>query len=141
MRCLFLLCLIIMGLTKAGAQTNEQAKEFKWVLTKDLSTLNLKANDVQVEYDLVLMPNANLTIACGFPKPGMILMAGDSIGHASWADFVVKTAEDVYITDINKGVIMKSPNGKCWRMTITDQGTSEIKSIECPTTSYYVRPE
>lgn len=42
------------------------------------------------------------------------------------------TDGDVYIEDINKGIIMKSPNGNCWRQTINDDGTIKITSINCP---------
>lgn len=39
---------------------------------------------------------------------------------------------DIYIEDINKGVIMKSPDGKCWRMTINNDGTVKTTAISCP---------
>lgn len=39
---------------------------------------------------------------------------------------------DVYIENVNSGVIMKSPNGKCWRMTVSDGGTPEFTAIPCP---------
>jgi hypothetical protein len=39
---------------------------------------------------------------------------------------------DIYIEDINNGVIMKSPNGNCWRQTINDDGTMKITAITCP---------
>lgn len=39
---------------------------------------------------------------------------------------------DVYIDDISKGVIMKSPNGGCWRMTVSDSGQPVFTSITCP---------
>lgn len=39
---------------------------------------------------------------------------------------------DVYIEDINKGVIMKSPNGQCWRMTVSDAGEPVFNSVACP---------
>lgn len=39
---------------------------------------------------------------------------------------------DIYIEDINKGVIMKSPNGQCWRMTVSDSGQSVFTSVICP---------
>lgn len=39
---------------------------------------------------------------------------------------------DIYIEDINNGVIMKSPNGGCWRMTINDDGSIQTTSITCP---------
>lgn len=39
---------------------------------------------------------------------------------------------DVYIQDINNGVIMKSPNGSCWRMTVNDDGSFKSTLITCP---------
>jgi len=43
----------------------------------------------------------------------------------------VKTG-DVYIENIGSGVIMKSPNGNCWRMTVSDAGLPVVTSIPCP---------
>jgi hypothetical protein len=39
------------------------------------------------------------------------------IGTAAPAARLQVADGDVYIEDINNGVIMKSPNGNCWRMT------------------------
>ncbi len=39
---------------------------------------------------------------------------------------------DVYIDQIGSGVIMKSPNGQCWRLTVDDSGNPSFASISCP---------
>lgn len=39
---------------------------------------------------------------------------------------------DVFISDINRGVIMKSTNGNCWRVTVDDTGTLVTTQITCP---------
>ena len=39
---------------------------------------------------------------------------------------------DVYIDQIDSGVIMKSPNGQCWRMTVSNAGQPVFTSITCP---------
>ncbi len=39
---------------------------------------------------------------------------------------------DIYIEDINHGIIMKSPNGQCWRGTVTDDGTMQFTPVNCP---------
>lgn len=39
---------------------------------------------------------------------------------------------DIYIEDINKGVIMKSPSGDCWRMSVSDAGEAVFTAIDCP---------
>ena len=39
---------------------------------------------------------------------------------------------DIYIDQIGSGVIMKSPNGQCWRMTVNDAGAPVFTAITCP---------
>ncbi|MFT3680457.1 MAG: IPT/TIG domain-containing protein [Ferruginibacter sp.] len=39
---------------------------------------------------------------------------------------------DVYITDVGSGIIMKSPNGNCWRVTIDNNGNLVRTQITCP---------
>lgn len=39
---------------------------------------------------------------------------------------------DIYITDIGSGVIMKSPDGTCYRGTFANGGTWDIQAITCP---------
>lgn len=41
-------------------------------------------------------------------------------------------AGDVYIQDVNQGVIMKSPDGNCWRMTVSNAGAPVLTKINCP---------
>lgn len=39
---------------------------------------------------------------------------------------------DVFIENAQYGIIMKSLNGKCWRITINDKGEFVKKKINCP---------
>lgn len=39
---------------------------------------------------------------------------------------------DIYISDIDKGIIMKSPDGNCWRGTLDNSGQLGFTSIDCP---------
>jgi|GEM_PF-3572379 len=39
---------------------------------------------------------------------------------------------DIYLEDVNSGVIMKSPNGACWRLSIDDEGGTTVEAITCP---------
>jgi len=39
---------------------------------------------------------------------------------------------DVYIQDVNSGVIMPSPDGNCWRLNVGNGGTLSITPITCP---------
>ncbi len=42
------------------------------------------------------------------------------------------TGGDVNILDMGSGIIMKSPNGQCWRVTIDNSGNLVRTSITCP---------
>lgn len=39
---------------------------------------------------------------------------------------------DVYIQNATNGVIMKSPDGSCWRMTVSNAGAPVFNKIACP---------
>ncbi len=42
------------------------------------------------------------------------------------------TSGDVYVDDSTKGIILKSPDGNCWRVTIDNSGNFVRTSITCP---------
>jgi hypothetical protein len=46
-------------------------------------------------------------------------------------NIIVKTG-DVLIENVSSGVIMKSPNGQCWRMTVSNSGTPVFSVVPCP---------
>jgi hypothetical protein len=39
---------------------------------------------------------------------------------------------DINVVDVGKGVIMKSPNGSCWRLTVSNSGQPVFTSVTCP---------
>jgi hypothetical protein len=39
---------------------------------------------------------------------------------------------DIYISDIDQGIIMKSPDGQCWRGPIDNTGTLNFAPVKCP---------
>ncbi len=39
---------------------------------------------------------------------------------------------DIYLEDVNAGVIMKSPNGNCWKLTVDNSGNPVFTTITCP---------
>lgn len=68
------------------------------------------------------------------PDPVMVFDPNGSIGLGTLAPksrFHVNKG-DIYIEEATSGVIMTSPNGQCWRMTVTDMGTPEFTAIDCP---------
>ncbi len=56
-----------------------------------------------------------------------------SVGsHTPYAKLQVSNG-DIYIRDINKGIIMKSPDGNCWRGTLDNDGKLIFELMEmCP---------
>jgi hypothetical protein len=54
------------------------------------------------------------------------------IGTATPQTPLQVSSGDVYIENIGSGVIMKSPNGNCWRMTVDNSGNPVFTVITCP---------
>lgn len=52
-------------------------------------------------------------------------------GTAAGKDFVFHQG-DIFLDDIQSGIIMKSPNGQCWRGILTDQGNLTFAPVACP---------
>ncbi len=44
----------------------------------------------------------------------------------------IRAESDFYQTVVGKGVIIKSPNGNCWRITVSNTGTLTTSAITCP---------
>ena len=42
------------------------------------------------------------------------------------------TNNDIYISELGKGIIMKSSNGNCWRVTVDNNGNFVSAPITCP---------
>ena len=65
-----------------------------------------------------------------------ILHTGDvGIGTQEPAAKLQIADGDIYISDINKGIIMKSPDGQCWRGTLDNSGVLNFVLINCPSLS------
>lgn len=64
---------------------------------------------------MIITPSGNIGIGAPAPVAKLQVAAGD-----------------VYIQDVNKGVIMKSPDGSCWRMTVSNAGAPVLTKITCP---------
>ena len=61
--------------------------------------------------------NQNGNVGIGTDKPESKLHVADG---------------DIYIEDISKGIIMKSPNGQCWRGIVDNSGNLKFSKIDCP---------
>jgi hypothetical protein len=82
--------------------------------------------------------NSNMRFLLGgFPiqqHQKMIITSTGNLGVGAYSpDARVQVkGGDVYLEDIGTGVIMKSPNGSCWRLTVTDAGAPNFESVDCP---------
>lgn len=55
------------------------------------------------------------------------------MGHSNTPKSKIEVASgDVYVSDPTRGIILKSPNGGCWRVTIDNTGNFVRTSIACP---------
>lgn len=54
------------------------------------------------------------------------------IGTTTPAAKLEITDGDIYINDTNKGIIMKSPNGQCWRCQPDNNGQLVVTAAACP---------
>ncbi len=61
--------------------------------------------DTRINFNLFLANNGNIGIGTGEPKAKLQVTEGD-----------------IFIENIDRGIIMKSPDGKCWRGTLSNQG-------------------
>ncbi len=39
---------------------------------------------------------------------------------------------DIYINEIGRGIILRSPDGQCWRLTPDNNGSPRFTAVECP---------
>jgi hypothetical protein len=60
-------------------------------------------------------PSGNVGIGVELPRAKIHIQSGD-----------------IYLEDATKGVIMKSPDGSCWRMTVSNSGAPVFTKIACP---------
>jgi hypothetical protein len=54
------------------------------------------------------------------------------IGQAAPVSKLQVKDGDVFVETIGAGVILKSPDGKCWKLTVTNDGTVQAVSVTCP---------
>jgi murein DD-endopeptidase MepM/ murein hydrolase activator NlpD len=54
------------------------------------------------------------------------------IGNSFPGSKLEVTGGDIYLKNTNSGVIIRSANGKCWRITVNNTGTLSSVSVRCP---------
>jgi hypothetical protein len=94
------------------------------------SDSGFKFPDGTVQTTAAMMPDTNYWKYDGssvFYKEGSI-----GIGTEKPRAKVEVADGDIYISDINRGIIMKSPDGQCWRGTVDNFGNLVFAMVDCP---------
>ncbi|MBX2815084.1 MAG: hypothetical protein KTR24_03770 [Saprospiraceae bacterium] len=81
----------------------------------------------------------------GSIRRGESILIGDVHGNIGIGDFEQERSAvsnpkaklhikdgDIYLEDVSSGVIMKSEDGNCWRMTIDNSGQISVNQVICP---------
>ncbi|MDO9511681.1 MAG: T9SS type A sorting domain-containing protein [Bacteroidales bacterium] len=82
------------------------------------------------------------SLMIGFNSTKPTFFVGDSPSSTSTGNVGIGTSEpaaklqiaegDIYIEDINRGIIMKSPNGNCWKGSMSNEGMLVFVQHTCP---------
>ncbi len=84
----------------------------------------IKFNDNYNHHTLTILNNGYIGFGTDKPKARIHLEDGD-----------------IYLSDIQSGIIMKSPDGQCWRGRLNEQGVLVFTSIDCPDEEASSQPE
>ncbi len=97
------------------------------VFTTSGRGIALAANHGQIRFYTNINPDNSYSEKMRITEDGNI-----GIGTTAPAARVEIEDGDIYISSINKGVIMTSPDGQCWRGTINNSGVLEFSPVTCP---------
>jgi len=75
----------------------------------------IKFNDNHNHHSLTILNNGNIGFGTAEPKVRVHIEDGD-----------------IYLHDIQSGIIMRSPSGQCWRGKLNDQGMLAFEQTTCP---------
>lgn len=93
--------------------------------------------------DKLIISNDTYTLTGASPSIGnrimtMKLTGEVGIGTSEPVSRLQIADGDIYISDIDRGIIMKSPDGQCWRGTLDNNGSLKFSLINCPDFSVVV---
>ena len=104
----------------------------------DLGYLTTNGSNGLMLFSTTTGLNSKIRFAVGLnvnnaPLTQMTLnQSGLGLGTESPKSKIEVANGDVYVSDPSKGIILKSPNGNCWRVTIDNSGNMIRNAISCP---------
>lgn len=118
----------------------------------EVSIWDIELTAAQIQFYMAICPTGNETGLKGYwdLDEGMGGTANDGTNNNNdgilmngvlWSSDVPVTCiqpvvkvdnADFYIKTLTKGIIMKSPDGQCWKMTINNSGTIAAVAVTCP---------
>ena len=72
------------------------------------------------------------------PTMRMVVMNAGNVGIGNFNAYANPLARlhiqdgDIYLQNPSTGIIMKSPNGQCWRLSVSNTGQPSFSLITCP---------
>jgi len=112
------------GRVAIGNMTDPQAKLHIYSDEGENATLFLQPTNWGVEN--------NAEIWLGNQNHGLSANVTEGMVYNTEVNHVFKGG-DIYIEDIDQGIIMKSPDGRCWRGTLNNDGLLNFAELEsCP---------
>jgi hypothetical protein len=115
---------------------NTSTVNFRWAMVSGGSANNISNEGVGIgnfgiaRYDAAFLNTTFPIIISKEDKVGIGMKNGGTNNQPK-SQVHVKDG-DVYIDNAAAGVIMKSPNGGCWRITVSNTGTPVFTAITCP---------
>lgn len=88
-----------------------------------------------------LKNNKPYSLMVGFKSDIPTFFVGPSSGAGTTGNVGIGTSDpiakvqikdgDIFIEDINRGIVMKSPDGNCWRGTVDNNGALQFVQVNC----------
>ena len=134
-----------------GANNNETGRVGIGNITDPQAKLHIKADDNEDAGLLLEASGDNVSkIELGTAGNSILALNTGNMEFNTASDFYFNDANvgignanpraklhisdgDIFIEDIDKGIIMKSPDGQCWRGTMTNSGNLQFANVDCST--------
>jgi type II secretory pathway pseudopilin PulG len=120
--------LVRVYMTVSYNTSNEQAK-FKRTVNTAISRVSAAT------FDSSILPNADDSYDIGNASKNWkdAYFSGNvGIGTAPVSSAALKSSGDISISDSDKGLILKSPGGTCYRITVLNGGNTTSTAVTCP---------